>query len=251
MAACSSREVCSQEAYFHLGKAAAANGMLYLHPDGTSDANGSRSWNATDACCSVDGRDVDDSAYLAGLIEEVAARVAVDRQRIYLVGHSNGAFMTHRMACDHADLVTAIVSVAGYPPADPADCQPTGPVAILQIHGSDDNQVRIDGGSLRGILAPGDDRLADYPSLDASLEMWARTDGCTGQRSATGGPYDLDRNVDGPEGKAETVGSAFSGCLAGETVELWLMQGVGHDPAVTPTFAETVIDWLIQHPKPA
>jgi polyhydroxybutyrate depolymerase len=94
--------------------------------------NGARFWNATDACCDVDASGVDDSSYLAGLINEIGSHVAVDPRRVFVVGHSNGAFMSYRMACDHADTIAAIVSLAGAPPADPAACRPTEPVAILR-----------------------------------------------------------------------------------------------------------------------
>jgi polyhydroxybutyrate depolymerase len=56
------------ESYLSLGRVAAARGMLYAHPDGTADGDGSRFWNATDACCDFDRSGVDDAAYLAGVI---------------------------------------------------------------------------------------------------------------------------------------------------------------------------------------
>jgi hypothetical protein len=47
---------------------AEARGFLVCHPDGTFDQANLRFWNATEACCDVDGTNVDDSAYLRGLI---------------------------------------------------------------------------------------------------------------------------------------------------------------------------------------
>ena len=43
------------------------------------------------------------------------AHYNVDPGRVCLIGHSNGGFMSHRFACDRADLVAAIVSLAGVP----------------------------------------------------------------------------------------------------------------------------------------
>ncbi len=37
-----------EETYLRLGAAAAQNGVIYLHPDGTTDSYGARFWNATD-----------------------------------------------------------------------------------------------------------------------------------------------------------------------------------------------------------
>jgi polyhydroxybutyrate depolymerase len=61
------------ERYFDLGDAAEARGVVVAYPEGSRNPQGDRYWNATDSCCGF-GSDAADSAYLAGLIEEVAAR---------------------------------------------------------------------------------------------------------------------------------------------------------------------------------
>jgi polyhydroxybutyrate depolymerase len=239
-----------EEAYLRISAAAALNGMIYLHPDGTTDSNGARFWNATDACCDVDGSAVDDSSYLAGLITEIGSHLAVDPRRVFVVGHSNGAFMSYRMACDHADTIAAIVSLAGAPPADPAACRPSEPVAILQVQGSADDQVRVGGGSLTGNLAPGDDRLMAYPPLEASLAEWATFDGCPGTRTPSTTTLDLDRTLVGANGPNETRVSAYESCRPGGGVELWMIQGGRHDPDFTGDFGARVVDFLLSHTKP-
>ena len=239
-----------EEAYLRIGAAAAMNGLIYLHPDGTIGLNGARFWNATDACCDVDGSGVDDSSYLAALIAEIGTHVAVDPQRVFVVGHSNGAFMSYRMACDHADTIAAIVSLAGAPPADPAACRPSEPVAILQVQGSADDQVRVGGGTLRGNLASGDDRLAAYPSLEASLAEWATFDGCSGARTLSTTTLDLERVLVGANGPNETAVSAYESCRPGGAVELWMIQGGGHGPEFADDFGARLVDFLRSHAKP-
>ncbi len=240
-----------EEAYLRLGAAAALNGMMYLHPDGTTDRNGARFWNATDACCDVDGSGIDDSSYLAGLITEIGSHVAIDPRRVFVVGHSNGAFMSYRMACDHADTIAAIVSLAGAPPANPAACRPSEPVAILQIQGNADDQVRVEGGSLAGNLAAGDDRLKAYPPLEASLAEWATLDGCSSARTPSTMTLDLVGSLIGADGPNETVVSAYESCRPGGAVELWMIQGGGHGPDFTDDFGARVVDFLLSHAKPA
>ena len=107
-----------QDLYFGLTALADSRGFLYAHPDGLVDADGKRYWNATDSCCDLGGTKVDDSTYVSSLIKQVQARYSVDPKRIFLVGHSNGGFMSYRMACDHADRIQPS-------PASPARCSRT------------------------------------------------------------------------------------------------------------------------------
>src|SRR5205814_3467937 len=88
-----------QEMYFKLGPVANAQGFLYAIPDGTVDGAGNRFWNATDACCNYFGSAVDDVAYLGAIMDDVGTRYNVDPKPIFVVGHSNGGFMAHRLAC--------------------------------------------------------------------------------------------------------------------------------------------------------
>ena len=79
------------------------NGIVYMTPIGIRDGLGYHFWSATDACCDFANQGRDDSKYLSRLIREVQSKVLIDPSRIYLIGHSNGAFMSHRMGCEHSD----------------------------------------------------------------------------------------------------------------------------------------------------
>src|SRR5512140_361453 len=57
-----------QAQYFRLVALVESQGFLLLAPDGTIDASGNHFWNATDGCCNFDGRNVDDVAYIRGLV---------------------------------------------------------------------------------------------------------------------------------------------------------------------------------------
>ena len=95
----------AQESYWQAKAAADRRGFLVAAPDGVRNR-----WNATDACC---GGGLDDSGYLRALVEEIETLANVDPDRIFFGGLSNGGFMSHRVACDHADKVAAIASQAG------------------------------------------------------------------------------------------------------------------------------------------
>ena len=64
------------------------------------------------SCCDRFGDGVDDAGYLRGLIEEIGSTLAIDRKRIYVLGRSNGVFMSYRMACEYADVIAGIASLA-------------------------------------------------------------------------------------------------------------------------------------------
>src|SRR5260221_19774 len=110
--------------------------VLYASADGTVDVTSLRCWNATDACCDIYSKPVDDVAYASAIIDDVESKYSVDRKRIYLLGHSNGGFMVHRLACDLSSRVAAVVSLAGMTWDDAGKCAPTDRVSVLQMHGN-------------------------------------------------------------------------------------------------------------------
>ena len=236
------------DAYFGVGAAAEARGLIYATPDGTMDSRGDRFWNATDACCDFDRSGVADSDYLAALVTSIEATVNVDPKRVYLIGHSNGAFMSYRMACDHADLVAGIVSLAGATFARRTDCRPREPVAVLQIHGTGDDTIAYSGGSIGGVGAVVEP--VAYPGALDTVASWATYDGCTAAPSDLPGAVDVDAKIDGVDGPAEATIKAATDCQAGGHVELWTIPNGAHSPELAAAFADEVLDLLLAHPKP-
>lgn len=230
-----------EELYMHLAPLAAQRGMFYAHPTGTVDQGGSYFWNATDACCDFGGSKVDDSAYLAQVIDEIVAHYPVDPKRVYLVGHSNGGYMSYRMACDHADRIAAIASLAGAMWQDASKCQPSGPVSVLQIHGTADDTVSYTG-SLSG---PGPGDLA-YPGAEESAASWVMLDACDATPDTSAANIDIETGIDG----AETKVTRWAGCKPGGGVELWTIEGGGHIPEVGDDYRTRLLDFLLAHPKP-
>ena len=68
---------------------AESRGFLLVEPTGTRDSQGRTFWNGTPACCAFDddARNVNDSDFLRGLIDEAKEKLNVDPQRVYFVGH--------------------------------------------------------------------------------------------------------------------------------------------------------------------
>jgi polyhydroxybutyrate depolymerase len=225
------------EAWFKLTPVADAHGFLYAYPDGTKDSIGLRFWNATDACCNLFGSKVDDVAYLAAVVDDMSARYSVDPKRVFFVGHSNGAFMSHRLACDLAPRIAAIVAVDGDAWKDTAKCQPEDKVAVLQIHGDNDQLVKYGGGQTIGQGA--------YPSAADSVAGWARSNGCGTTPDGNLPPVDIDADIAG----SETTIARYP-CPNGGAAELWTVKGGPHQPSLATGAPERMWGFLSAHPKP-
>ena len=219
------------EAILQFAPEADARGMIYAFPDGTEDFLGNRFWNATDACCNFFGSVVDDVGYLLSLIVEISSQLNVDAQRVYIAGHSNGGFMAYRFACDQAETIAAVVSVAGATFLDVADCTPSRPVKTLQIHGTADGTIDYDGGFT----------VDFYPGAIETTETWATYNGCD-PVATVGSPLDLESTLPGAE---TTVMRYETGCESGASASLWTIEGGGHVPNISSTFTATVADFLL------
>jgi len=234
------------EGYFNLTPLVELERFLYIAPSGNTNFLGLGYWNAESGCCDLFNNNPNDSAYLRTLIETVQAQFAVDPDRVHLVGYSNGGFMAYRMACDHADLIASLVSLAGATPlpSDPA-CDPANPVSVLQVHGTADSVIAYNGGTVP-LGGP-------HASAVQSVETWAVFNQCDPVSRPVGDPFDLATDVAG----AETVVDLYDqNCADGYESELWTMLGSEHGPpfvSIAPTnaFATLALDWLLRHPKPS
>ena len=221
------------EAFFSFGDQAEGAGMLFAAPDGTQDLLGLRFWNATNACCNFFNSGVDDSSYLTALVDAIDAAVGVDPHRLYFVGHSNGGFMSYRMACDHADRVTAVVSIAGATWANELLCTPSRSVSTLQIHGTSDDVILYGGGTLPGAAAP-------YPGAVETAATWAAYNSCDSSTISLGS-FD---GISGIAGDETDVERYDLGCR-GAVTELWTANGASHSPTINDTLRDRVIDFLV------
>lgn len=225
------------ESYVRFAPLANEYGFVYAYPDGTRDFLGNRFWNATDACCNFFGSNVDDSQYLLDLIDAIKRQCNIDPRRVHFVGHSNGGFMSYRMACDHSDVVASIASLAGMTFENPNDCGPAEPVHVLHIHGTNDSVIFYPGGCL----------ISCYPGAVESAEQWASFAGCSLDPDLTSDPLDLDAGISGNE---TLVAKYETSCDPRGSAELWTIVGGEHSPNLSSSFSRLVVEWLLAHPKP-
>jgi polyhydroxybutyrate depolymerase len=225
-----------QEKYFKVGAESDKRGFLYLNPDGTTDPVGNQFWNATDSCCNFGKSTIDDSSYISGLITEMQAEYNVDPKRVYVMGHSNGGFMSYRMACEHGDQIAAIATLAGAMWADTSKCPAKTPVSVLQIHGTADAVISYNGASILN---------NPYPAAETTVADWVAINGCTGAADTSAPPTDLVGNIDGNESTATTYGA----CTNGTNVAFWSIAGGSHSPGISTEFTPRIIDFLLAQKK--
>ncbi|MBX3248352.1 MAG: alpha/beta fold hydrolase [Myxococcales bacterium] len=218
----------AQDLYLGLSRTARTRGVITVVPDGTLNTMGQRFWNATDACCLFGDTPVDDVAYITGLVEEAKEVYAIDEDRVYLFGHSNGGFMSYRLACDAPEPFAALVSLAGATFIEEERCTPSQALSVLQVHGTADTTILYEGGRIGG---------APYPSVAATMARAAAIAGCQDT------PEVRDRFDFNPMNEAEE--SVYPGCDEGRDVRLWTIEEGSHIPGWGAGTMDRLLDWLL------
>ena len=186
-----------------------AEGFIVVYPQGSGGIAGKlRTWNAGTCCGYAMQQRIDEIAFVAALLDDLQATVAVDRARIYATGISNGGMMAYEVACALADRIAGIAVVAGEMTALDR-CLPSRPVPVLIVHGSADRNLPIDGGVGAKAFA-----VHEVRSLASAIDFWRRHDGCS------------------ETARSEVVGAvrrtSYSACSDGSEVEVVTIEGGGH-----------------------
>ncbi len=188
---------------------AAEYGFLVAYPNGRH-----RGWNdgRTDAKSPrIQGQDahVDDVAFLDALIARIEGQYRIDRRRIFLAGHSNGAFMANRYAAERPGTIAAVASVAGtLGLAILPSLHPSEPVSSLDVFGTLDHFIPPEGGE---VIQHGGEVLG----ANALSDWWAKQDGCAPTAYVYPQTFGVFRR-------------SHRGCPAGIGVETISVLGQGH-----------------------
>lgn len=174
-----------QMEYSGLNVTARARGFLVAYPEGIDG-----SWNGGDCCGPAARAGIDDVGFARAVVQDTSSRVCVDTRRIYATGMSNGAILSHRLACEAADLFAAVAPVAGG--LFLQDCRPERPVPVLAINGTADE-----------VMA--------FSVAESSYRSWQLFDQCRLGAEKEQGRCSLNRR-----------------CPEGAMVGLCRLEGVGH-----------------------
>mgnify|MGYP001583841336 CR=1 FL=1 len=189
---------------------AEGEGFLVAYPDGYN-----RNWNDGRSSKELDEarEGVDDGAFIAAMIDEIARGHAVDRKRVYATGVSNGGFMSHTLGNRFPDRFAAIAPVIGGISPLVEKNFGRSAVAVLIIQGTEDPLVPYGGGT----VAKDRGELIDTV---AAAKLWAARNGCTADSG------DADMPDTDPEDGCKPKRRVWSGGEA--PVELRTVVGMGH-----------------------
>lgn len=149
----------AQQVFFSgMNPKADAEGFIVVYPQGVQS-----SWNAGACCGAAIDQQIDDVGFVRALVDQLEKTLCIDERRIYATGMSNGGFMSHRLACEAADLFAAVAPVSAVNGMD--TCTPSRPVPVMMFNGTLDPLVAYDGGGLFG-------------SAGATFSDWSIRDGC-------------------------------------------------------------------------
>jgi polyhydroxybutyrate depolymerase len=178
--------------------------FILVHPMGTLDGSNQPYWN------SGWGGTVDDIGFTRALIDSLSVDYAINPNRIYSTGMSNGGFMSYTLACELSDRIAAIASVTGTMNTNQsATCTAQHPMPVLEIHGTADATVPYAGGSFMASIA-------------STLNFWVNFNNCTSTPITT--PVANTSTSDG----CTAEHSIWTGGNNGVEVEHYKIIGGGH-----------------------
>jgi polyhydroxybutyrate depolymerase len=163
-----------EQASSRMDPVADREGFVAVYPDGTGVL---KTWNGGGCCGYALENGVDDVGFVGALLDHLEASLCIDRRRIFASGMSNGAILTHRLACELSQRIAAIAPVAGSD--NTAACSPRRPVPILEIHGTADGHVPWQGGEGCGPAK------VSFTSVPRTVERWRTRNACSGSATQT------------------------------------------------------------------
>lgn len=214
---------------------ARARGFLVIVPEGTgallrtwNSGGGSNGWQCVSGPACTNG--VDEQAYFAAVLADVAALVPLDSTRVYATGLSNGASMSERLACQFPQ-IAGIASVAGGNQYSTTRAC-TRATSVLEIHGTADPCWNFDGGP----ASCADTNPGSKISVPDTLARWQLNDGCDGGVQRTTLP---DTTADG------TLTQHHTYACAGAALEFYEVIDGGHTwpGGATSNNGLTATDW--------
>ena len=203
------------------------HGFVVCYPTGLQDNFGTNHWNANfNEVMST----VDDIGFLSNLALKLHEDYDLSPEKTFSCGMSNGGFMSWSLACNAPSIFKAIASVTGTMSGpDWQNCNPTEMIPVMQISGTADNVVPMDG-SMQYI----EEGWGGAPNIYVIMDYWSDLHGCSNQETINFG-FDYSTDV-----------TQYFSCTSNTSTELRLYVANGMDH-IWPDFAdEQIWDFFMQ-----
>ena len=151
------------------------DGFIVVYPQGLDNEwNDGREGDFQNSDEHSDNR-ADDVGYFRFMIDEVSNDYAIDQDRIFATGISNGGHMSMRLACDLSDRIAAVGIVTAQMSVSLGEtCDPQENVGILIMNGTSDPMVPYDGGDITVFFR----KRGKVWSTDTTIDFWIDRYGC-------------------------------------------------------------------------
>ena len=203
--------------------------FIVVYPEGLNGSYGKPTWHDCRADATVYSK-ADDVLFISNLIDKISSGYAIDYERVYVSGTSNGGLMALRLAIELVDRLAAVAMVGAFMPAISECKEPTKPISVLFMHGTADNHLPYNGGVLSN--PPNPDHGTVYP-VETAVQIWRDVDQ-TGDVPAVYTFADLDPNDGGTVTKY-----AYLNGVNGTEVVLYKIYGGGHSaPSIRERYSK-------------
>lgn len=160
-------------------------GYILVYPAGTGALKTKLlTWNPDMHIQTYSSRNnIDDAGFVKELVLKLEQNYKIDKNRIYLLGHSNGAMMVQDAASKYPQMFAAVVSIAGtiggQADSDSPEeiiSAPKTPIPFMEIHGMKDTNVNYYGGQTYGGFGSQKERI-DI-SVARTIKFWVDANKC-------------------------------------------------------------------------
>ena len=145
------------------------DGVIIAYPQGYDNL-----WNQTDGLCCGDE---DDFGFILQMIEKIKIVHAIDEERIYASGWSNGCGMAQRLAVQASDIFAAAACMSMYQFAQTSPDY--SPIPFMEVHGLLDEILHYPTAALTGIYFELYGEGVEDGAIQ-NLEEWADLNNCQG-----------------------------------------------------------------------
>ncbi|PIR43469.1 hypothetical protein COV24_02600 [candidate division WWE3 bacterium CG10_big_fil_rev_8_21_14_0_10_32_10] len=148
-------------------------GFLVVYPNGSGlFGNYLLSWNAGNCCGYAKERNINDVKFIKNVINDVESTYNIDKNKVFVVGISNGGMLTYKIGCELSDIVKGIGVVAGA--LNTKSCNPKNNVPVIVFHGTEDKSVLYNGGVPERFGSKRKDT-----SVNDSISFWVKNNNCS------------------------------------------------------------------------